>query len=1060
MSADFGASAPAPDFKEILNPLVETYGFSNLYLVSPDGKFLHNSRPNDDDEQTAESFNDPDGNTLKEAAQHTYFSSVYKGIDDRFYMMVAAPIKDENDNLAAILIGKLDMAPLYALLKDTTGLGNTGETIVGKLYEASRKVVFQNPTRHSPNAALRKEVIIGESSMRPLQESVKKANGFGIEVDYRRKVTLSAWRYLPISNWGMVVKIDQDEVLEPTEKLKLIFFSVGAFIFIISTIITLVFSRVLTNPLINLKETMLLLGKGVLPSEIQQTTYDEIGEMTFTVNNLVAGLKRTANFAHKIGEGDFQADFRPMSDGDTLGTSLMNMRESLQDAAKRDEERNWIVRGVAEIGEILRRHNEIASLGDEMVAFISNKIGAIQGAFYVVDRPENGKPSIDLKSTYAYNKKKYLNAKFKFGEGLVGQAAIEQDTILRTEIPYDYVTITSGLLGDRRPGCILIVPLITNEEVNGVIELAGFETFGSAQVKFVQEVSQIIARTIFNIQVNERTRNLLAASQKMSFELQQQQEELRQNAEEMAATQEELKRSNIQLEEQIEEVNRTQKRMQVLLENASEVITIYEQDGTVRYVSPSVEKILGYRAEDMVGIKDVIYVHEEGIPSVEKMFADLIADPEHTITIQFSYMRQNGERIWLEATGKNLLNDPAIAGIVVNSRDITERRRAEREARMRGQMQALSENSPDLITRVNKEGTVFYINPVIEQYTGAKPSDLLRKNLEEASIQGGLIEAWRTIIADVLEKQDKVATEIDFDSFMGNRVMQVNAIPEYNDEQRLESVLLVSHDITDRKLIELEIQTKNKKITESINYAKRIQVAILPDNNTIQYVFPDSFILYKPRDVVSGDFPWFLQKDDDIYIAAVDCTGHGVPGALISLIGYFLLNNVSKDFSDTGHILDVLDEAVTKTLRQDGGDSATRDGMDIALCRINKKNRSMQFSGAHRPLYYLSEAGELTELKGDKFPIGGGQYKNRSNFATHTINYNEGDVVVFCSDGFPDQFGGTDNRKFSPKRIREILNGVGNKSMMELSHVYDTEFEQWKGDGKQTDDVLMIGIRL
>lgn len=1054
-----GSARTTYSVDDIIRPLASTYGFSRLYVVDANGKFL-STRESDDEEQTAEAFNDPDGNTLREGKLNTYFSGVYKASDGYFYMMVAAPIKVKDDSVGAIVIGKLELTPLYNLLQDTVGLGRTGETIAGKLYEASRKIVFQNPLRHSPNAALRKEVIIGEVSMRPLQESVKKQSGFGIDVDYRRQTTLSAWRYLPIVNWGLVVKIDQEEVLEPTQKLKLIFFSVGSFIFIISTIITLVFSRVLTNPLINLKETMLLLGKGILPNEIPQNTQDEIGEMTFTVNNLVAGLKRTANFAHKIGEGDFQADFRPMSEGDTLGLSLMNMRQSLQGSAKRDEERNWIVRGVAEIGEILRRHNEINSLGDEIVSFISNKIGAIQGAFYVVDRPENGVPLIELKSSYAYNKKKYLSAKFKFGEGLIGQSAIEQDTILRTEIPQDYVTITSGLLGDRRPSCILIVPLITNEEVNGVLEIAGFEKFSATQVKFVQEVSQIIARTIFNIQINDRTRNLLAASQKMSFELQQQQEELRQNAEEMAATQEELKRSNIQLEEQVEEVNRTQKRMQVLLENASEVVTIYESDGTIRYISPSVEKILGYRAEEMIGIRDVIYVHEEGIPAVEKMFADLIDDPDHTITIQFSYLRKSGERIWLEATGTNLINDTAIAGIVVNSRDITERRRAERESRMRGQMQALSENSPDLITRVNKEGTFFYINPVIEEYTGVKPAELLHKNIEDASIKGGILEAWRSIIDNVVESQGKVAQEIDFESFMGNRVMQVNAIPEYNEEQRLESVLLVSHDITDRKLIELEIQTKNKKITESINYAKRIQVAILPDNDTIRYVFPDSFILYKPRDVVSGDFPWFLQKDDDIYIAAVDCTGHGVPGALISLIGYFLLNNVLKDFSDTGDILDLLDAAVTKTLRQDGGDSATRDGMDIALCRINKKKGQMQFSGAHRPLYYLSANGELEELKGDKFPIGGGQYKNRSNFATHTIDYQEGDSLLFCSDGFPDQFGGNDNRKFSPKRIRDILKDNGQRPMDEICEAYDTAFESWKGDGKQTDDVLMIGIRL
>ena len=138
--------------------------------------------------------------------------------------------------------------------------------------------------------------------------------------------------------------------------------------------------------------------------------------------------------------------------------------------------------------------------------------------------------------------------------------------------------------------------------------------------------------------------------------------------------------------------------------------------------------------------------------------------------------------------------------------------------------------------------------------------------------------------------------------------MQVNAIPEFDESDKLESVLVVSHDITDRKMIELEIQNKNKKITESINYAKRIQTAILPNSRVISKALPDSFILYKPRDVVSGDFPWFMQVKDDIFIAAVDCTGHGVPGALLSLIGYFLLNDIvrSRKITEPGKILDCL----------------------------------------------------------------------------------------------------------------------------------------------------------
>ncbi|MFN7600252.1 MAG: PP2C family protein-serine/threonine phosphatase, partial [Bacteroidota bacterium] len=268
-------------------------------------------------------------------------------------------------------------------------------------------------------------------------------------------------------------------------------------------------------------------------------------------------------------------------------------------------------------------------------------------------------------------------------------------------------------------------------------------------------------------------------------------------------------------------------------------------------------------------------------------------------------------------------------------------------------------------------------------------------------------------------------------------------------------------DITERKEIELEIQNKNKKINDSINYAKRIQNAILPNTRHINKALPDSFILYKPRDVVSGDFPWFVQIKNDIFIAAVDCTGHGVPGALLSLIGYFLLNDIvrSRKVTDPGKILDLLDEGVTQTLRQDQEDSATKDGMDIALCRINNETRTIEYAGAHRPLYIM-KGGAMEEIKGNKFPIGGGIFKNQTNFTTTRVELSIGDSFYFSSDGFPDQFGGAEVRKFGPKKTREIIERVHKQPMREAAQVFDAEWEAWKGEHKQTDDVLLIGIKL
>ena len=640
----------------------------------------------------------------------------------------------------------------------------------------------------------------------------------------------------------------------------------------------------------------------------------------------------------------------------------------------------------------------------------------------------------------------------------MGQAAAEKDTVLRTEIPDEYVTITSGILGDQRPRCILIVPLITNEEVYGVLEFAGFKKFDPSQVKFVQELSLILARTIFNIKVNERTRKLLGESQEMSNELKEKQEVLRQNAEEMQATQEELKRSNQKLEEQIEEVNRTQKRMQLLLENASEVITIYEEDESIRYISPSVESILGYGQKEMIGKSDIDKVKPDDREIFRGLFEKLRSNPDEKASVQYEYRAKDGTFIWIESTGTNCMSNQAIHGFILNSRDITERRRAEQEQRMRSKMQALSENSLDLITRLEGD-SISYINPVIEEYTGQKPAFFLNRKVQETELDTSVLEGWLKVVEAVNATSEKASTEMDFPSTMGTRIMQVNAIPEFDEVNKLESVLVVSHDITERKMIELDIQNKNKKITESINYAKRIQNAILPNNRVISRALPDSFILYKPRDVVSGDFPWFVQMKDEIFIAAVDCTGHGVPGALLSLIGYFLLNDIvrSRKITEPGKILDMLDEGVTTTLRQDE-DATTKDGMDIALCKINLSKREVEYAGAHRPLYIMKN-GMMNEVKGNKFPIGGGIFKNQTSFTNTKIKMEEGDSIYFSSDGFPDQFGGPEGRKFGPKRVREIIEQVHKTSMTEAMNRFDTDWEAWRGDTKQTDDVLLIGIK-
>jgi serine phosphatase RsbU (regulator of sigma subunit) len=345
------------------------------------------------------------------------------------------------------------------------------------------------------------------------------------------------------------------------------------------------------------------------------------------------------------------------------------------------------------------------------------------------------------------------------------------------------------------------------------------------------------------------------------------------------------------------------------------------------------------------------------------------------------------------------------------------------------------------------------------------PGEIMNKNLSDVELPDVLKEFFGMTLLSVKEKPSKTNTELTIPIQTGGRtlerIMKMVAIPEFNDSE-LETILIVGHDITEAKRIEKEIQVKNRKIEDSITYAERIQSSILPGIKQIQEYFPNCFIYYKPRDVISGDFPWFFPKSKElVYLAAVDCTGHGVPGALLSFVGYFLLNNIvdhDREYN-AGEICDQLHEGVRRTLKQDNEEADARDGMDIAFCRIDTVSREIQYAGAHRPLYLLRK-GELLEFKGDRKAKGGIPSRRREEqpFTNHIIPYQSGDKFFFFTDGMPDQLGGAENKKYSPKRIREAITDQPGFTMNQYKNLFIQDFENWMKDAKQIDDVLLIGI--
>jgi len=256
-----------------------------------------------------------------------------------------------------------------------------------------------------------------------------------------------------------------------------------------------------------------------------------------------------------------------------------------------------------------------------------------------------------------------------------------------------------------------------------------------------------------------------------------------------------------------------------------------------------------------------------------------------------------------------------------------------------------------------------------------------------------------------------------------------------------------------------KIESQRKEITDSIQYASRIQSALLPPEEELDLLLPSYFILNKPRNIVSGDYYWLAQKDNKIVVAVADCTGHGVPGAFMSILGIAYLNEIlnQSPVIQANEILNRLRAQIIKSLRQTGKADEARDGMELALCMVDFDNKSLQYSGAFRPLYLIRD-NEIIELKGDSMPIG--IYNDEElSFNNEEVTFKENDIIYMFTDGYVDQLGGPDRKTFKSAKFKQLLIRIHQKPMQEQKDILEKEYEQWKRDIEQIDDIMVMGIR-
>ena len=256
------------------------------------------------------------------------------------------------------------------------------------------------------------------------------------------------------------------------------------------------------------------------------------------------------------------------------------------------------------------------------------------------------------------------------------------------------------------------------------------------------------------------------------------------------------------------------------------------------------------------------------------------------------------------------------------------------------------------------------------------------------------------------------------------------------------------------------LEEHNMEVTDSINYALRIQQAIIPSESYFKTLLPDSFILYKPKDIVSGDFYFIEKKNEEIIIAVADCTGHGVPGALMSVIGLNLFRQAVSGSKSTkpSEIISYIDSGLRKVFKKRGG-TAIMDGMDLSICNINLKKGEMIYAGVYNPIYYIRN-GILNEIKADKKPIGHSVKDKEYKYNNHEVKLEKEDSIYLFSDGYADQFGGEQGKKYKYSRLRQFLLDINPTPMHDQGDLLSTEFEKWKNNLAQIDDVCLIGIRV
>ncbi len=655
-----------------------------------------------------------------------------------------------------VYLGK--MSETIQLVENQTGLGfNNSDYLVLKpffnqnaFYKTDFPFILDNSGQYILHA-YKEGQRIPSSLLQQLKTSHSK-QGFISYTDYKdgnKLDMLFSYKYIDSYGTYLGISVNKSEILESLSQNKLVLIFVVLFASLVFYLTITIILKPVIQLLKEITESVKKLSKGDSPNKIDFNQNNEIGQIVESINDLIDNLKHKADFANEIGKNNLDANFKVIGDQDILGTSLLNMRQSLKLAnteegkrKKEDDLRNWSTAGIAMFGDILRQNNNnLAKLADNVIQNLVNYLDANQGGLFIYNDEDPEYKHLELLSAFAYNRKKFFEKRIAIGEGLVGTCAVEKETIHLKEIPADYIRITSGL-GEAVPTSLLIVPLKLEEAIFGAIEIASFSDFKDSEIEFVEKIGISISSTLSSVKNNIRTNQLLEQSQQQREEMAAQEEEMRQNMEEMQATQEEMARKSLEMEGMSASIN--------------EALLYCElnEDGSIINPNNNIAALMSCTRQELEGESLTEFIHSDEKGMFKGTWADVLSGSTFKSTMH--WVDKNSNELYILASISPAFDEfGSIFKIYFLGQDVTESKKLEirahkqaeeieqslleiqveqelnlqREDEMKALLLVLDHTC--LITELDPAGVITYINNKNTEVLGGDKDEIEGKLISE-----------------------------------------------------------------------------------------------------------------------------------------------------------------------------------------------------------------------------------------------------------------------------------------------------------------------------------------